>query len=121
MRDNVTATAADANPDFGVSSFDDQMHASLAIFQVRLTPTPTLTLALALALTLALTLTISQVWTGVGWTDLAYKVMDAHSEMWSYFFTLTFLLGAWFLTNLVSPNPNPNPNPKPETHPQPQP
>ena len=33
MRDNVTATAADANPDYGVSSFDDQMHASLAIFQ----------------------------------------------------------------------------------------
>ena len=33
MRDNVTATAADANPDYGVSSFDDQMHASLAILQ----------------------------------------------------------------------------------------
>jgi hypothetical protein len=37
----------------------------------------------------------------VGWTDLAYKVMDAHSELWSYFFSLTFLLGAWFLIGII--------------------
>ena len=37
----------------------------------------------------------------MGWTDLAYKVMDAHSELWSYFFSLTFLLGAWFLIGIV--------------------
>ena len=42
-----------------------------------------------------------QVWAGVGWTYLAYKVMDAHSKVWEYFFTLIFLLGAWFLINLV--------------------
>jgi len=40
VRDNVSATATDANPDFGVSSFDDQLHASLALFQVCALPEP---------------------------------------------------------------------------------
>ena len=72
--ENGTAYANYANPDFGVMTFDDTLHAFLAIFQV---------------------------WAGVGWTYLAYKVIDAHSKTWLYFFSFIFLLGAWFLINLV--------------------
>ena len=32
-RGGTAPTVTDANPDFGVSSFDDQLHASLALFQ----------------------------------------------------------------------------------------
>ena len=70
---NATA-AVYANPEYGTLNFDAIYWSWLQIFQG---------------------------WTGVGWTHITYKVIDANGRIYEIAFTLMHLLGDWFLINLM--------------------
>ena len=44
---------------------------------------------------------IWQVWSGVGWTSLMYIVTDSQGKAFEALFVIMYILGAWFLINLM--------------------
>ena len=47
-------------------------------------------------------LSVFQVWAGVGWTAIMYKVKDCAGDQWEFIFTLVYMSGSWFLINLIT-------------------
>eukprot|EP00966_Prymnesium_polylepis_P091408 2115921-Prymnesium_polylepis.1 len=42
-----------------------------------------------------------QIWVGVGWTFIAYRISDSGGFFWQMTMTLIYVVGAWFMINLL--------------------